>query len=483
MCRDKNHGGRRCPLSGHAVQANRDAQKRLYLRRKARSRADALAGDGILALDDLAVPTTYHYGDRIDLSRFGGITDDPSSTNSKPGGALWSSPGAVLGDGVVTPWVDEARWAGLPPDVGRQVRPEPGQVLRVDGERDPVEVLGYSPLYDGEYHQVTYLTVDGDQCDLDFLDGDIGFTHVPPGQAPTEVGEGYAEQWKADNGSGFVAHANRVAQGIVAGNSGRLTDTDLATARLMRAVAAADPEDTVLHRGLFVARREQDEFLDAVRGDGYRLGVGSFTPDAATARDFALGVDTRPEFRNPGDAVLIETVGPTRAVDLWPGSDEPEQVSGGTFGYVSHHRDPDGTLHVQVRQTFTPTPETPTLSSVPLPHRAMFPITPAPGALVVRADTADHFRALAARYPDGAGGVSFAAMAADGIDGLWVDGDGLRTAKASGADPVAKRFYSWDVESVAWLRPERLRVGEPVPVSSSSHLEVEQDDWDRWDDD
>lgn len=76
----------------------------------------------------------------------------------------------------------------------------------------------------------------------------------------------------------------------------------------------------------------------------------------------------------------------------------------------------------------------------------------------------------ARRWPDGQGRISFEAMAADGIDGVWATSEVLPGAWVSSEwqDPnaaVRAQFYGWEVESVAWLRADHLTVGKSVPVS------------------
>lgn len=78
--------------------------------------------------------------------------------------------------------------------------------------------------------------------------------------------------------------------------------------------------------------------------------------------------------------------------------------------------------------------------------------------------------AAARQWPDGHGHISFEAMAADGIDGVWVTPEVLPGAWSSSDwdEPnasVRAQFYGWDVESVAWLRADHLTVGKSVPVS------------------
>lgn len=490
MCRDKNHGGRRCSLEPQAVQANRDAQGRYYLRQKARTQIADLAADGVPAVTDLDVPVTYHLGHRLDLAQFGEIEDDHSPFTSKPRGALWSAPGALGDDGSVrTPWTNYLHYeaGGVLPKGEKPLpgRPRPGQVLD-DGD-GPVEVLSYAPRYNGEDDQIVFARPDGEEEAWDLAAGawaeqfDVG--QVGPEHA--RVSDDFAEQWKEDNGSGFVAQARRDAEQSLTENGSLEGPQALDAVRMLRMLDQAEPSETSLHRGLFVSADERETFLAGVRENGYEVGLGSFTPSQNVARDFAVGVDTDSKWRDHRNAVVIETVGPVKAVDLWPGSDEPEVVSGGQFAYVGERTEPDGTCVVQVRQTFTPTPEVPTPGSVSMPTRGMFPVSAAPGAVVVRADSLADLQALARRYPSSSGGVSFEAMRADGIDAVTLTEGGVNAARSGQghADPVTKRFSGWDMPSTAWLRPDRIEVGAPAPMGEHPGTSWSDDDlWDRsWD--
>lgn len=61
-------------------------------------------------------------------------------------------------------------------------------------------------------------------------------------------------------------------------------------------------------------------------------------------------------------------------------------------------------------------------------------------------------------------------MAADGIDAVWVEPGAIPNSWSSEhhGNPHANlyaQFYGWEVESVAWLRPDHLTVGPAVPAS------------------
>lgn len=473
MCRDQAHGGRRCPLSPAAVQANRGAQKRLYLRRQARRRIADLAAHGIPAATDLDVPVTYHYGHRLDLSRFGDIEDDASTVSCKPRGALWTAPGHPEADGSVTSeWTTYLHYEG-----GTVLRaesetlfdsPRTGQILDEGEDLGPIEVLGYYNRYNGDDDQIVFLRADGEEETWDLAHGAWGEQFTPGCLGPEHaaVSEDFADQWKADNGTGFVARSRRTADDALAGRGGLSDPRDLEPVRLLRAIDQAEPHDSPLYRGLFVGAAEREEFLLRVRSDGYQVGLGSFTPDHAVARDFAAGVDTQAQWRDQHDAVVIETVGPVKAVDLWPGTDEPEVVSGGKFAYVADRTEPDGTCVVTVRQVFTPTPEVPTPAAAAQTTKGLFAVTASPGAVVIRADTVGDLNAIARRYPSSNGGLSFEAMRADGIDGLSLTAGGVAATREEGAAPAVRRLSGWDVPSTVWLRPDHVVVGEFSTVAA-----------------
>lgn len=98
----------------------------------------------------------------------------------------------------------------------------------------------------------------------------------------------------------------------------------------------------------------------------------------------------------------------------------------------------------------------------------LWPVTAAAEARVVRIATFEEALAAAKRWPTGEGQMSFAAMRADGIDAVWVQGEAM-TRWLSNLDEgphssLRRQLFGWDVESVAWLRGEHLRVGQPGPV-------------------
>lgn len=92
-----------------------------------------------------------------------------------------------------------------------------------------------------------------------------------------------------------------------------------------------------------------------------------------------------------------------------------------------------------------------------------------PGVVVVQIDRLEHMHALATAFPSPHRMrlYSWEAMSAAGIDAVHLTDAGATATKmgaASYSDPHAIAFSTWDVESVAWLRPEHLHVGNTRPV-------------------
>ncbi len=100
----------------------------------------------------------------------------------------------------------------------------------------------------------------------------------------------------------------------------------------------------------------------------------------------------------------------------------------------------------------------------------MWPVQ-ADGARLVRLDSVEDLQAAAQKWPGPHGRISFEAMRTAGIDGVWVKDDAITEwapwTPEELADPAVQlrfQFYGWDVESVAWLRPDKLVVGRPARV-------------------
>lgn len=100
----------------------------------------------------------------------------------------------------------------------------------------------------------------------------------------------------------------------------------------------------------------------------------------------------------------------------------------------------------------------------------LWPVIPDSSARVVRLACLDDQLAAARQWPGRYGRIDFAAMARDGIDAVWVLPDIIPAmVKIGGAwdhpdSPLRAQFYGWDIESVAWLRPDKITVGTPIDV-------------------
>ncbi|MBU2698825.1 MULTISPECIES: hypothetical protein [Pimelobacter] len=109
------------------------------------------------------------------------------------------------------------------------------------------------------------------------------------------------------------------------------------------------------------------------------------------------------------------------------------------------------------------------LQAVGRPER-MWSVRADPAAArVVHLDTVAALAEAAERWPGPHGRIAFEAMAADGIDAVWVDRSVLPNGWYSEdwAAPnaaVRAQMYGWDVESVAWLRPDHIEVGAATRV-------------------
>lgn len=108
------------------------------------------------------------------------------------------------------------------------------------------------------------------------------------------------------------------------------------------------------------------------------------------------------------------------------------------------------------------------LRGVARPER-LWPVVADAAARIVHLESRDDLVAAAARWPTKLGYLSFESMAADGIDAVWVSPAVIPRAwdNASWAEPHARldaQFYGWEIESVAWLRSDRISVGAPQAV-------------------
>lgn len=104
-----------------------------------------------------------------------------------------------------------------------------------------------------------------------------------------------------------------------------------------------------------------------------------------------------------------------------------------------------------------------------------WPVTTTADAQVVRLDSREDVLAAADRWPGEQGEVSFEAMAADGIDAVWVTPnaipermpDSFSPGREDGYEPDWQ-FRTWEMESVAWLRPDNITVGRPVAADHAA---------------
>lgn len=100
----------------------------------------------------------------------------------------------------------------------------------------------------------------------------------------------------------------------------------------------------------------------------------------------------------------------------------------------------------------------------------LWPVIPDPSARIVRLACLNDQLAAARQWPGRHGRIDFAAMARDGIDAVWVLPDIIPTMVKIGRawdrpdSPLRAQFYGWDIESVAWLRPDKITVGTPIDV-------------------
>lgn len=138
MCRacSDSSGGRRCAPTPAAREQGKAAASRYYRRGKARLKIAQLADDGIRAMDDAAMPPTYHVdraGQGFDLDRDADIGNAVYAHPDKPRGALWTAPGRVAADGTVkSAWTDyDARMSGSsrPAKHLHVLRAQPGAVI------------------------------------------------------------------------------------------------------------------------------------------------------------------------------------------------------------------------------------------------------------------------------------------------------------------------------------------------------------------
>lgn len=100
----------------------------------------------------------------------------------------------------------------------------------------------------------------------------------------------------------------------------------------------------------------------------------------------------------------------------------------------------------------------------------LWPVIPDSSARIVRLACLDDQLAAARQWPGRHGRIDFAAMARDAIDAVWVLPDTIPTMVKVGRawdhpdSPLRDQFYGWDIESVAWLRPDKITVGTPIDV-------------------
>lgn len=117
-------------------EAGKAASTRYYKRGKARLLIAQLADDNIRAMDDTAMPPTYHVarsGKPLDLDDGREVGVAKYAFPDKPTGALWTSPGRVEQGGTVkSAWTDyDARESGSarPAESLHVVRAQPGAVI------------------------------------------------------------------------------------------------------------------------------------------------------------------------------------------------------------------------------------------------------------------------------------------------------------------------------------------------------------------
>lgn len=138
MCRSCSDpsGGRRCLLTDESREKIKAASTRYYRRGKARLLIAQLSDHGIRAMDDSAMPPTYHVvrsGQELDLTHEAEIGNAVTNRPDKPTGALWAAPGRVEKAGTVkSAWTDyDARMSGStrPAKQMHVIRPQPGAVI------------------------------------------------------------------------------------------------------------------------------------------------------------------------------------------------------------------------------------------------------------------------------------------------------------------------------------------------------------------
>ncbi|WP_139738212.1 hypothetical protein [Actinomyces wuliandei] len=92
-------------------------------------------------------------------------------------------------------------------------------------------------------------------------------------------------------------------------------------------------------------------------------------------------------------------------------------------------------------------------------------VVPAPQARVLVLDSLDDAVTAQQAWPAEHGRLSFPAVAADGVDAVWVRPGALTDTWDNLRDPhrphagVRAQLYGWDVESVAWLTTTHLTTG------------------------
>lgn len=89
---------------------------------------------------------------------------------------------------------------------------------------------------------------------------------------------------------------------------------------------------------------------------------------------------------------------------------------------------------------------------------------------IVRLASAEDLREAQSRWSGEHGRISFGSMAADGVDAVWVHQEvvPLSWMPSEWDRPGAQlhaQFFGWDVECVAWLRPDHITAGEAVHVA------------------
>lgn len=131
-------------------EAGKAASTRYYRRGKARLLIAQLSDHGIRAMDDSALPPTYHVGrsgEPLDLSKDREIIHGEYASVDKPSEALWTAPGRVeTNGGVKTSWTDrtavETGGGGGSGEEIHVVRAQPGAVIvSVETNKDAEALL------------------------------------------------------------------------------------------------------------------------------------------------------------------------------------------------------------------------------------------------------------------------------------------------------------------------------------------------------